>query len=76
VFDHPRTAGVGRLAGTPAGHKGSRRRRRDADDIRFLAKHLGLASADEVLTLCADVFPDEDVPDRARPVLGDIFDDQ
>jgi hypothetical protein len=51
-------------------------RRRDADDIRFLVKHLGMATADDVLGLCAEVFPDEEVPPRARLVLEDAFDEQ
>jgi hypothetical protein len=51
-------------------------RRRDAEDIRFLVKHLRLASAEEVLVLCTEIFPDEDVPARARLVLEDVFDDQ
>jgi hypothetical protein len=48
-------------------------RRRDADDIRFLVQHLGLSSADDVLALCVQVFPDEEVPARARLVLDDVF---
>src|SRR5262249_9709749 len=40
-------------------------RRRDAEDIRFLVKHLRLADAEDVLALCAEIFPDEDVPARA-----------
>ena len=51
-------------------------RRRDADDIRFLVKHRHLTTADEVLALCAEIFPDEDVPTRARLVLEDAFGDQ
>jgi len=50
-------------------------RRRDADDIRFLVKHLRLASADDVLALCTEIFPEEPVPDRARLVLEDVFED-
>jgi hypothetical protein len=50
-------------------------RRRDADDIRFLVKHLQLGSAAEVFALCAEIFPEEQVPDRARLVLQDVFDD-
>ncbi|SBW25593.1 hypothetical protein [Protofrankia symbiont of Coriaria ruscifolia] len=34
-------------------------RRRDSDDIRFLVKHLGLTTVDQILALCADVFPDD-----------------
>ncbi len=48
-------------------------RRRDAEDVSFLVKHLSLASAEEVLALCADIFRDEEVPARARLVLEDIF---
>ncbi|GAA1766088.1 hypothetical protein [Luedemannella helvata] len=48
-------------------------RRRDADDIRFLVQHLNLGSVEEALSLCSDVFPDEDVPPRARLVLEDAF---
>jgi hypothetical protein len=46
-------------------------RRRDGDDIRFLIQRLGLTSVDQVLAVCAEVFPDEPVPDRARLVLAD-----
>jgi hypothetical protein len=51
-------------------------RRRDAEDIRFLVEHLHLTSAEEVFALCAEIFPDEDVPGRARLVLEDVFGDQ
>jgi hypothetical protein len=50
-------------------------RRRDADDIRFLVKHLHLERAEDALTLCAEIFPEEQVPDRARLVLEDVFED-
>ena len=49
-------------------------RRRDGGDIRFLIRRLGLASVDQVLALCADVFPDEPVPDRARLIVEEAFD--
>jgi len=48
-------------------------RRRDAEDIAILVKHLGLSSSDDVLVLCAEIFPTEPVPDRARLVLDDVF---
>jgi hypothetical protein len=48
-------------------------RRRDADDIRVLVRHLRLGSVDEVLAICARVLPGELVPDRARLVLEDIL---
>jgi hypothetical protein len=48
-------------------------RRRDADDVAVLVRHLGLDTVDEVLALCADVFPDEPVPARARLVIEDAL---
>ncbi|WP_141721775.1 DUF6036 family nucleotidyltransferase [Micromonospora citrea] len=75
VFDHP---GL-RVAAASPEHlltmKVLAARRRDAEDIRFLVDHLGLTSAEQVLALCAEVFPEEEVPGRARLVLDDVFDD-
>lgn len=48
-------------------------RRREAEDIRLFVRKLELSSAKDVLALCAEVFPDEPVPDRARLVLEDVF---
>ena len=48
-------------------------RRRDVEDISYLVKHLGLSSVAEILEVCAAVFPDEPVPDRARLILEDFF---
>jgi predicted nucleotidyltransferase len=76
VFDHP---GLRVSAASPEhllAMKVLAARRRDADDIRFLVKHLNLTTVDEVLALCAEVFPDEEVPARARLVLEDAFGDQ
>jgi hypothetical protein len=73
VFDHP---GLRVSAASPEhllAMKVLAARRRDAEDIRFLVEHLRLASADDVLALCADVFPDEDVPAPARLVIEDVF---
>jgi len=75
VFDHP---GLRVSAASPEhllAMKVLAARRRDAEDISFLVKHLGLSSAAEVLAVCAEVFPDEPVPDRARLVLEDLFGD-
>jgi len=74
VFDHP---GLRVSAASPEhllAMKVLAARRRDGDDIRFLVKHLGLSTVEEVLALCAEVFPDEEVPARARLVLEDGFD--
>ncbi|BCJ77147.1 hypothetical protein CS0771_66910 [Catellatospora sp. IY07-71] len=74
VFDHP---GLRVAAASPEhllAMKVFAARRRDGEDIHFLISRLGLASVEEVLALCADVFPDEEVPDRARLILEEYFD--
>lgn len=76
VFDHP---GLRVSAASPEhllAMKVLAARRRDAEDIQFLVKHMHLESAEEVLALCAEIFPDEEVPARARLVLEDIFGDR
>jgi hypothetical protein len=73
VFDHP---GLRVSAASPEhllAMKVLAARRRDADDIRLLVKHLGLSTVDEVLAVCAEVFADEEVPPRARLILEDVF---
>lgn len=73
VFDH---AGLRVSAASPEhllAMKVLAARRRDAEDIRFLVDRLGLTSAEAVLALCAEIFPDEPVPARARRVLEDVF---
>ncbi|MFI7071449.1 DUF6036 family nucleotidyltransferase [Micromonospora sp. WMMD754] len=75
VFDHP---GLRVAAASPEhllAMKVLAARRRDAEDIRFLVNHLGLTSTEQVLALCAEIFPEEEVPGRARLVLDDVFDD-
>ncbi|MGW4461587.1 DUF6036 family nucleotidyltransferase [Micromonospora sp. NPDC004704] len=76
VFDHP---GLRVSAASPEhllAMKVLAARRRDAEDIRFLVEHLRLTGPDEVLALCAEIFPEEEVPGRARLVLDDVFGDQ
>jgi predicted nucleotidyltransferase len=51
-------------------------RPRDIEDVRTLVDHLGLVSAAQVLAVSATVFPDEPVPDRARLLIEDLFDDR
>jgi predicted nucleotidyltransferase len=74
VFDHP---GLRVAAASPEhllAMKVLAARRRDAEDIRFLVDHLRLTSVEQVLDLCAEIFPEEEVPGRARLVLEDVFD--
>ncbi len=47
--------------------------RRATRDILILVKHLQLTTASEVLAICAEVFPDEQIPDRARVLLEDVL---
>jgi predicted nucleotidyltransferase len=75
VFDHP---GLRVSAASPEhllAMKVLAARRRDAEDIRFLVKRMHLESAEEALALCAEIFPEEEVPDRARLILEDAFGD-
>ena len=76
VFDHPGR----RVSAASPEHllamKVLAARRRDANDIRFLVERLGLTTVEEVLALCAEVLPDEEVPARARMVLEDSFSDK
>jgi predicted nucleotidyltransferase len=76
VFEHP---GLRVSAASPEhllAMKVLAARRRDVEDIKFLVDRLGLTSVDAVLLLCADVFPEEPVPPRARLVLEDAFEDR
>ena len=73
VFDHP---GLRVQAASPEhllAMKVHAARRRDGEDIRFLIDKLGLSDVESVLSLCAEIFPDEPVPERARLVLEDVF---
>ncbi|MEV0004150.1 DUF6036 family nucleotidyltransferase, partial [Micromonospora sp. NPDC050980] len=75
VFDHP---GLRVAAASPEhllAMKVLAARRRDAEDIHFLVNQLGLTSTEQVLALCAEIFPEEEIPGRARLVLDDVFED-
>lgn len=76
VFDHP---GLRVSAASPEhllAMKVLAGRRRDAGDVKVLVTHLEFTSVAQALVLCADVFPEEEVPPRARLILEDIFDEQ
>jgi hypothetical protein len=75
VFDHP---GLRVQVASPEhllAMKVLAGRRRDEDDIRLLAGRLGLRGSTAVLSLCAEVFPDEPVPRRSRLLLEDLLDE-
>lgn len=48
-------------------------RPRDAEDLRQLAVVLGLTTAQGVLAVVREVFPEEEPPDRLRIMLEEIF---
>ncbi len=50
-------------------------RRRDIDDLRLLIERLGLTGPEQVVELCRHVFPDESLPDRARLILDELFEE-
>ena len=73
AFDHPRL----RVHAASPPHRLAMKvmasRRRDVPDIRLLADRIGLTSPDEVLDACAEVFPDEPPPARARAVVEEAL---
>jgi hypothetical protein len=48
----------------------------DVDDIRFLARHLGLASSRAVLEVVCAYFPEDRLPVRTRLLLEEMLDDR
>ena len=73
VFDHP---GLRVAAASPEhmlAMKVLSGRPRDVDDIRLLLRHLDITAAEDALTICGRVFPDEEVPPRSRLLLEDIL---
>jgi Nucleotidyltransferase of unknown function (DUF6036) len=73
VFDHP---ALRVMAASPAhifAMKALAARTRDIDDIRLLADLVGITSADEAIHICADFYPDEDIPQRSAAVLRELF---
>lgn len=47
----------------------------DTEDIRFLARVLGLCAAGEVLKVVLEYFPEERLPVRVRLLLEEMFDE-
>lgn len=73
VFDHP---GLRVFAASPEhllAMKALAARPRDAEDIQQLALVLNLHTADDVISLVRDIFPEEEPPARLRLLLEDIF---
>jgi predicted nucleotidyltransferase len=73
VFDHP---GLRVTAASPRhifAMKALAARTRDVDDLRMLADIIGVDSAETALQICAEFFPDEEVPPRTAAVLQELF---
>jgi hypothetical protein len=47
----------------------------DAGDIAFLARRLGLATSEGVLSVVLSYYPAERLPVRTRLLLDEMFDD-
>lgn len=45
----------------------------DADDVAFLARHLGLAAPDEVFERITRYYPQERVPPKTRFLVEELF---
>jgi hypothetical protein len=45
------------------------RERRDEADIEFLLDKCGISSVDEAVALYEEYFPEDELPDRAVPML-------
>lgn len=52
------------------------RTKEDADDIRFLADRLGLATAEQVLDVVLSYYPADRLPVRTRLLLEEMLDDR
>ncbi len=73
VFDHP---GLRVTAASPRhifAMKALAARTRDVDDLRLLAGIIAVDSAEMALQICAEFFPDEQIPPRAAAVLRELF---
>lgn len=73
VFDHP---GLRVTAASPRhifAMKALAARTRDVDDLRLLAGIIEVDSAQAALRICAEFFPEEQVPPRTAAVLQELF---
>jgi predicted nucleotidyltransferase len=73
VFDHP---GLRVTAASPRhifAMKALAARTRDIDDLRLLADIIGVDSAETAIQICAEFFPDEDLPPRSAAILEELF---
>ena len=73
VFDHP---GLRVTAASPRhvfAMKALAARTCDIDDLRLLAEIIGVDSAETAMQICAEFFPDENLPLRSAAILQELF---
>lgn len=46
---------------------------RDVDDLRLLAEIIGVNSSATAVQICAEFFPEDDIPPRSAAVLQELF---
>lgn len=73
VFDHP---GIRVMAASPEhvfAMKSFAARSRDEEDLRALARIIGITATEQALEVCERFFPAEPLPPRSRAMLEDLF---
>jgi len=73
VFDHPGIRVMAASAEHVFAMKAFAARSRDEDDLRTLAKLIGITTVDGGLELCERFFPSEQLSTRGHAMLEDIF---
>jgi predicted nucleotidyltransferase len=76
VFDDPNLRVIAASAEHLLVMKAVAARATDIDDIETLLHLTGVATFDALVELCRRVLPDQPLPDRARAVLSELFDEQ
>ena len=73
VFDHPGIRVMAASAEHVFAMKALAARSRDEDDLRTLARLIGITTVDAGLELCERFFPAEPLSARSRAMLEDLF---
>jgi predicted nucleotidyltransferase len=76
VFDHPGIRVMAASAEHVFAMKAFAARSRDEEDLRTLAKLIGVTTVEAGIRLCERFFPSEPLSARSRAMLEDIFDAQ
>ncbi|MDQ3538323.1 MAG: hypothetical protein M3415_05965 [Actinomycetota bacterium] len=76
MFDHPHLRVQAASARHLVAMKSLAGRQQDLEDLGTLVAQLDLKSADEVLEIISEVFPSEELSDRRRLRIEDMFSEQ